>query len=320
MREVSLRLAPGPVLLPATKTADRSPARDLADGFVSRPELVERLVASRDAALAISRPPRATASRRCWPSGTAATTSPFAWVSLDPCDDARLAITSAIAGALERDRIDRRRRLARADVVDRRRRDVGAAPADCGRQAARRRVRARDRRRAHRYRHRGMGGRDRAAGTARRGRAAGGGLPDRAAAGDRAPASPSVADRAADGGPGDGPRAGREPAGAGRARARRPIDPSAAGADRGMAGGPVSGGAVAAGRARPARRGQAPARRRPPDCRVLPRRAVVAPVERLLALPHARFGARRPLRAVVRCGARTDRRREDARRARRART
>ena len=101
MREVSPKLAPPPVLLPATKTADRPPARAIPDGFVSRAELVERLLASRDAALAMITAPAGYGKSTLLAEWDRCDDRPFAWVSLDPCDDARLAITSAIAGALE---------------------------------------------------------------------------------------------------------------------------------------------------------------------------------------------------------------------------
>ncbi len=87
--------------MPATKTADRSPARDLPDGFVSRSDLVERLLASRDAALAMLTAPAGYGKSVLLAEWEARDDRPFAWVSLDPCDDARLAITSAIARALE---------------------------------------------------------------------------------------------------------------------------------------------------------------------------------------------------------------------------
>ena len=87
--------------MPATKTADHSPARTLPDGFVSRCDLVERLLASRDAALAMLTAPAGYGKSVLLAEWEARDDRPFAWVSLDPCDDARLAITSAIARALE---------------------------------------------------------------------------------------------------------------------------------------------------------------------------------------------------------------------------
>jgi LuxR family transcriptional regulator, maltose regulon positive regulatory protein len=101
MRKVSRRIAPGPVLVPATKPADRSPARAVPDGFVNRQDLVERLLASRDAALALITAPAGYGKSVLLAEWDRCDDRPFAWVSLDPCDDARLAITSAIARALE---------------------------------------------------------------------------------------------------------------------------------------------------------------------------------------------------------------------------
>ena len=101
MRKVSRRIAPGPVLVPATKPADRSPARPVPDGLVNRQELVERLLASRGAALALITAPAGYGKSVLLAEWDRCDDRPFAWVSLDPCDDARLAITSAIARALE---------------------------------------------------------------------------------------------------------------------------------------------------------------------------------------------------------------------------
>ena len=100
MREVSHQASPG-LVLTATNAPDRSPARALRDGFVSRPELVQRLLASRDAALALITAPAGYGKSALLEEWDRHDDRPFAWVSLDPCDDARLAITSAMAGALE---------------------------------------------------------------------------------------------------------------------------------------------------------------------------------------------------------------------------
>jgi LuxR family transcriptional regulator, maltose regulon positive regulatory protein len=74
----------------------------LPDGYISRPELVDRLIASGDAALALITAPGGYGKSALLAEWSRRDQRPFAWVSLDPCDDARLAITSAIAGALER--------------------------------------------------------------------------------------------------------------------------------------------------------------------------------------------------------------------------
>ena len=62
---------------------------------------MERLLASRDAALAMITAPAGYGKSVLLAEWDPCDDRPFAWVSLDPCDDARLAITSAIARALE---------------------------------------------------------------------------------------------------------------------------------------------------------------------------------------------------------------------------
>jgi LuxR family transcriptional regulator, maltose regulon positive regulatory protein len=71
-------------------------------GFISRPELVNRLLGARDAALALITAPAGYGKSALLAEWDQRDERPFAWISLDPCDDARVAITSAIARALER--------------------------------------------------------------------------------------------------------------------------------------------------------------------------------------------------------------------------
>jgi LuxR family transcriptional regulator, maltose regulon positive regulatory protein len=70
------------------------------EGFVGRPELVQRLVAARDAALVLITAPAGYGKSALLSEWAESDHRPFAWIALDPCDDARAAITAAIARAL----------------------------------------------------------------------------------------------------------------------------------------------------------------------------------------------------------------------------
>jgi LuxR family transcriptional regulator, maltose regulon positive regulatory protein len=106
------------LLLPATTTADgilgrhgagdarrpgrvRTSARPLREGFVRRPELVQRLVGASDAVLALITAPAGYGKSTLLAEWAECDDRPFGWIALDPCDDTRAAVTSAIARTLE---------------------------------------------------------------------------------------------------------------------------------------------------------------------------------------------------------------------------